>query len=329
MNLTTEQILSALKGAPAARVENGLVIPERYRDEQRENFGPHIYQRGRSYCHASVTLDFYTDSRTMVLYYKNTWNESDFPPFFFDVYENGIMTQRLGFAHKRRDFEKEPDGQMMIPLTAGEKRVTVYLTNLFHVELARVTLDDGATFRPYTHRGRFLAFGDSITEGFQATVPSMTYVNALSRLMDYEAVNYGIGGDAVRPEAVLPGTYPDCDFVTVAMGTNDLPNAEEADFRQRVIAYHDRFHEAFPDKPVFILTPIFRFAKCAEQPAGHLKHFSAILAESARRYDNFRVIDGLTLIPPEKFLYHDKTHPNVGGFAVMAINLKVAIEGML
>ena len=265
----------------------------------------------------------------MTIYYKNTWSESDFPPFFFDVYENGIMTQHLGFAVKRNDYERVPDGQVFIPLSAGEKRVTVYLTNYFHIEISRVTLNDGATFRPHTHKGRFLSFGDSITEGFQATCPSMTYVSTLGRLMDYEAVNYGIGGERLLPELIVPGTYPDCDFVTVAYGTNDLPVTDEETFRRHVTEQHERLHKAFPNIPVFIMTPIFRYAQCAERPAGHLKHYASILAASAGQYDHFHVIDGLTLLPPEKCLYYDKTHPNIGGMTVMALNLKTSLEKYL
>lgn len=325
MELKPKELMKLLKGAPASRVQMDRLVPERFSDLQRTGYPYAGAQYLRTYCQASVTLDFITDAAAMAFSYANMWNESDSEPCTFDLWLDGTLTRRY-WLPLGEDRHRTPDGALRMELGAGEKRVTLHLTNYFHVELFDFALEDATFARPYEHRGRFLAFGDSITEGFFAQTPSQTYVNILSRLLDMEAVNYGIGGEKCRPGLVM-GEYPDCDFVTVAYGTNDFPHTAPERFGENLPALHARLHETFPDVPVFILLPIWRKIAEKEKPLGTLRDVSARIGASAAKYPNFRVIDCYDFLPHEKWTLRDGSlHPNDQGMDVYAHRLAAVIR---
>ena len=327
MELKPREVIKLLKGAPAAREQVGRVVPDRFTDLQRTGYPYGGAQYTRTFCHASVTLDFYTDATALSFSYGNLWNETnDTGPCSFDLFLDGVLTKRY---HLPVDWtvQRAPDGQLRMALGAGEKRVTLYLTNFFHVELFDVVLEDATFARPYEHRGRFLAFGDSITAGFFSRTPSQTYVNRLSRMLDMEAVNYAIGGEKCRPGVVTPGTYPDCDFVIAAYGTNDFPHTAPEHFRENLPAFHARLHEAFPAVPVFILLPLWRKIADKEKPLGTLRDVSKRIAASAKNYPNFCVIDCVDFLPHEAWPFLDGSlHPNDEGMALYADRLAEVIR---
>ena len=330
MRLTEEQILSALKGAPAARVDAGRVVPERFTDLQRAGYPAHWPRYFRTFCHPG-TLDFYTDADAVTLGYANVWNGSpDCPSFFFDVLENDVLTAHWGWDIPKGAVKRVPDGAVTIPLSPGEKRVTVYLTGFFHMEITLVELVNGSTFRPYEPKGRFLAFGDSITEGFHAVHPSETYANLLARALDREIVNYSVGGEVNRPGVVVPGTYPDCEFVLVSYGTNDFGHTEPETFARDLPAFHRRMHEAFDRTPVIVLLPALRKIAEKEKPLGTLRDVSARIAESASAYPNFHVVDCIDMIPHDPEMFFDHTlHPNDEGMGHLARGLEPEIRKIM
>lgn len=329
MRLTEREILSILKGAPAARINGDRVIPERFTALQRTGYPSDLVRYPRVDCH-KATLDFFTDAEAVTVGYADAWTGPDPALFSFDVLENGVLTSHLGTDVSTETVLRAPDGAATAGLRPGKKRVTVYLPAFFHVEITHVELVGATFFRPYVHPGRFLAFGDSITEGFHAVRPSMTYVNQLSRLLDREAVNYAVDGEISRPGTVTPGTYPDCDFVLAAYGTNDSANRKvPATFGADLSDFHRRLHEAFADKPVFILLPIWR--KTAEKVCslGTLQDISQRISESAADYPNFHVVDCIDLIPHDLNLFHDGVHPLDRGMEYYALGLEPEIRKVM
>ena len=333
MFLTQRQILSALKGAPAVYIKDGLTVPDRFCDEQRKGYPEGTCQHTRTYCQANAVLDFHTDSETLTLDLRNIWGENDWYTMLFELLEDGVSTTRLSFpvvqypaygeiGHGTRYF---PDRKMTFHLKKGEKRVTLYLGHYWHTEIASVELDDGAAFAPHVYRGRFLAFGDSITEGYNAVQPSGNYPARLGRMLDYEAVNYGIGGEHCRPGVITPGTYPECDFVLTAYGTNDFPKLPKETFEERLTAYMNNLQAAFPDTRVYVLLPIWRRTADEVHHSGTLRDLSARIREEAEKR-GFRVIDCYDFLYRDLTLYSDGLHPNDEGDLLYAARLRAALK---
>ena len=92
-------------------------------------------------------------------------------------------------------------------------------------------LSDGAELLPASARPvRWLAHGDSITQGAHALSPGMTYVNLTADALGWEAINMGFGGsawgDAVVAEYIA--SRQDWDILSIAIGTNTFGGSVES-----------------------------------------------------------------------------------------------------
>ena len=70
---------------------------------------------------------------------------------------------------------------------------------------------------------RLLSFGDSITEGYAASIADKRYVNQIADAKGWQLFNYGFGGSRAADQAdVVFASNPGAtDFVTYMVGTND------------------------------------------------------------------------------------------------------------
>ena len=308
MKLTLDDIKSITRGAIDIVECDESYRFERFSDEQKT-----VYKDGRerSYIRtaatASVVLDFYTDSETLRFDYEIDRLNMVTPDFlFFDVWENDILTHHAG-EYKKEKLTAKAD----IKLSKGEKRVRIFFPNLFAMSISAPILDGGASFRPSERKRRALILGDSITQGFDAHFPSLTYANTLIRDFDLDAVNQAIGGEVFLPDAL--GTEPlfDADIVTVAFGTNDwssggLDYGISEEFFRRVAKLYPRAKKIY-------ISPIWRVV--AEELRDGISFYEAI-AEFERRAKNagFSVISGLKILPNMPQMLTDGLHPSDFGF---------------
>jgi len=335
MFLTGEQIKSVAAGwVNAEETAEGLVF-YRFTEEQQtfyKNTDDHLAARALG--SASVTLDFWTDS-PFVSVTADGW-QCDTPDKYIslDLYENGEPRCLTPF---------DPPAQILWPeltpvaektataqLQKGERRVTVYLPWNMLTRIRSVELAEGASFRPYTAKRKWIAFGDSITQGVRTEYASLSYVNRVARMLDAQVLNLGIGGDVMRDAGLLPHTYPDCEFVTSAFGTNDYSKDTEEFFSHHMPAYLHNLAAQFPNIPVFILLPLWRGMEDAapEKPLGTLQEVRHRIAREAAKYENMTVIDCQHFLPHDAEFYGDtaRLHPNARGFACYADALYRALK---
>ena len=333
MKLTFDQMKACTKGAVTIRENaDGTVQLRRMTDEQIALYPIHDPTREFSCCcTAGIQLDFYTDSDTLTVttvgHRKKKFDEVN-----MDVLENGVLTQGISnyVPHENStEVVPVPRKNFRFTLTEGEKRVTLYLPRAFCVDGITVELCDGATFRPYTHAKTMIAFGDSITFGASASRPSRSYVNRLSRMLDAEVYNYGIGGERFE-EWKIAGDYPACDFVTVAYGTNDFGHktCNNEMFSYKMPAFIKAVSEKFLGVPVFILLPLWRADEdMPHNDIGVLQNVRDRIAQEAAKYPNMTVIDCQTFIPHEPKMFADlKLHPNDDGMEYYAMGVYEAIK---
>ena len=181
---------------------------------------------------------------------------------------------------------------------------------------------------------RMLCLGDSITQGFNAVHPSLTWTSRLAYLLGVDALNQGVGGhyfDAASLDGleVLAHEGPGRPrLITVAYGTNDWDLVPELPtLRDNARRYFARLAGLFPGVPVYVLTPIWRGDMDKPKACGSFDDVVHTIAEEAGRCFDNRIIDGLAIpIHDRKYFQDNWLHPNEEGFRIMADYLFGAIN---
>jgi len=201
MNLTTEEIRKIATGAIRATEENGAVFLYRFTEEQEElyrNRWTDFYIK--SFASAGIKLFFETDSEKMTL--KITTSPGSSRSYFsVDVLVDG---EAVGYID---NFNEEDmvgnytqkacplgDFEKTFSLGEGMKKVCIHLPWSVKTGIQELILDDGACVHPVKHSKKLLAFGDSITHGYDAMRPSNRYIARLSEALCAEELNKAIGG---------------------------------------------------------------------------------------------------------------------------------------
>ncbi|MBO5269567.1 MAG: SGNH/GDSL hydrolase family protein [Clostridia bacterium] len=323
MKLSLGEIQSITNGALRVTEESDGIHFYRCTEKQIaawHTFSDSLYNGAR--CTTGVRLDFVTDSKHL------SFSASSGKKY--ELWIDGLLREKFDMSEKLASGEP-----MQVPLTdplgheKDEVRVTLWLPSHSKGVLTAVELDDGATFRPYDgYKKKILFIGDSITQGWDAAYDSLSYTHRVAAYYDASFLNQGIGG-AFYHENCFDTFDFDPDLVTVAYGTNDFgrfPTYDE--MRKHVKAHLSLIAEAYKDKKVFVLTPIWR-DKREGKKMGTFENACAIVAEEATAL-GLTVIDGLTLVPPIPEFFADAyLHPNMNGFAVYAENLIRALNAHL
>lgn len=290
---------------------------------------------------SNVTLDFITDSDTLALTYR--WEESITPYLSMDLLVDGVLWE---------SFFKEDSGNKMagFRLPEGSHRITLVFPWSVKFRLASLTLADGASLQtvggglcpnavseaPGTgDRLRILALGDSITQGYYALHPSLSYVGAMTRELDAECLNQAIGGflfeDSVLDPA-LKNWKP--DLITLAYGTNDFGFREGTeDFRTGVTGVMEKLTEFFPETKILGIMPIYRndsnffarrFIKNYTPEESH-----KVIREVYGNYPNVTVLEDNYFPHVADCFAPDYLHPNDLGFGFYARAVIGSLRGML
>ena len=322
MKLSFEQLASIARGIDRLeQVEDGVQF-FRMTEAQKAYYMHYnnIEKANKTDSTSGVRLAFYTDSESLKFSVRFTEGSSR-AYAYFDIYENGAM-----IAHGGSD--KENEAQMEVKLTSGESLVEIYFPWSKGVVMTSFELDDGATLKPHSRSKKLVAYGDSITHGYDAIYPSLSYVNRLGNLLDADVHNRGIGGDTFSPELAKRDNLKDVDFVTVAYGTNDWSMCPMEKFEANCRGFFEVMHERFPNARVIAIAPIWRGDSERETAmARPISDVYKLFCEYTKDYDHFTVVDGWNLIPHLPAFFHDQIlHPNDQGFSLYAENLYKAIK---
>ena len=207
-------------------------------------------------------------------------------------------------------------------LGEGDKEVCVYLPWSVCPLLEELSLEDGAYVIPVKPGKKLLAFGDSITQGYDALRPSASYISRLADKLQAELLNKAIGGEVFFP--ALAETKEDFapDYITVAYGTNDWGTCEESVFQENCKAFFAKLAANYPDAKIFAVTPIWRLGCDVERKCGSFESITATIREVTAAYKNITVISGFDFVPKSQDYFADlRLHPNDKGFACYSDNL--------
>lgn len=341
MKLSLEQIRSITTGAVRVEKENSKIRFYRFTEEQTVLYEKISNEQDRKFnerCNATAgtRLRFRTNSRKLKLAGEVVQCTSR-TYYSFDIFVNGKMLAcidnfsqvHLPVNYTEVDlplnkFSKEVD------LGDGNKEVCVYFPWSVFPLLEEVCLDDGAFVEAVKPEKKLLAFGDSITQGYDALRPSMRYTSCLADKLGAEELNKGIGGEVFFP--ALAETKDDFspDYITVAYGTNDFGGRTEEDFKKRCKAFFVALSNQYPESKIFAITPIWRSDYKSERSFGSFENVEEGIRDAVSRLQNITVILGFDLVPKSEEYFSDlRLHPNDKGFQYYADNLCSEITKIL
>ena len=313
MVLTNAQLRQTITGAAEIIEENGMLSPLRFGKHVREvvypegtRFHPATYQS------SGVVSRFVTNSKNLAFSYAvSTLSASQ----SFDVWADNVFYATQGCD--------PTEGRVEVKLPEGEKTVAIYFPHHEDGKIFDVTLDDGASFAVAPQRKyKVLFIGDSITHGSTSAHASMTYAHQLSRALDIEVVNQGIGGEGFNAAAVDNELDFTPDLVSVSYGTNNWSHdASYEEMDASANAHLQALRAKYPSTPMAVILPIWRADCYLIKPVGPFENAHKIVREAAERV-SATVIDGLTLVPHVTEVYADlRLHPTEFGFQFYAENL--------
>lgn len=151
-------------------------------------------------------------------------------------------------------------GKVRLGLGEGDGRAVVYLPEGMKPRLRSVAAI-GGDIAPAPAQPTWVAYGDSITEGWSASAPARCWLAIAGRQSGMNAVNLGYAGSA-RGEIVLAQQIAalDADVITVAYGTNcwaTIPHTADM-VCANTAAFLRIIRTAHPKVPMLVVSPLIR-----------------------------------------------------------------------
>lgn len=334
MKLNSDQIKEITVGAARVEEKDGIFCFYRYTKEQDERYrvrNPELWRR--SLCTSGIKLCFDTDSEDLFLDIR-TEQVLSRSYFSVDVFVNGEIIGYLdnfGDSVIDRNYIalKLDQGEFSktFKLGKGEKRVCVQLPWSVICSIAEMSLDDGSFVNGVKKEKKLIAFGDSITQGFDAFRSSERYISRLANALSADEYNKAIGGDIFFPDLAALRDDFDPDYVVVAYGTNDWNSISEAEFKVNCRLFFENLARNYPKAKIFALTPIWRADYQDQKPFGDFENVAAGIKAAVKSFSNVTLIEGFDLVPHDRRYFSDKyLHPNSEGFEHYFKNLRAAID---
>ncbi len=337
MKLGYKDISAAVLGAAYTEETDGKISFHRFTKEQEAYYlktQSDFYEK--TFATAGIRLYFKTNSKSLKLAGEIVFKSSR-KYYSADVFVNGKMVDSINkyeglhienpyhiMALPAGSFSKETD------LGEGDKVVEIYLPWSASLSLSELSLDDGAYFTPLKKNRSLLAFGDSITHGYDSLYTSAGYVQKLADRIGAELYNKAIGGEVFCPDLAKLKDEFTPDLITVAYGTNDFSHKTKQEFRENCKNFYENLRKLYPETPIFAITPIPRKDSICNDIFGKHSDVEPIIAEIVAKIPNVILISGYDLFPCDENLFGDLVlHPNDKGFTCYAENLLKKMEKYL
>ncbi len=333
MLLSLEEIRSVTTGAVSISENADGISFHRFSAKQEEYYKEVSEQQERKFYDrclttAGIRLMFKTDSKTLNLR-GSVKKRTSRNYYSFDIFVNGTEIGHIdNFSNCElpvdyTEFElplNEFSGEFSLP--EGTKEVCVYFPWSVEPTIHEISLDDGSFIEPVKREKKLLAFGDSITQGYDALRPSMRYVSRLADKLCAEEINKGIGGEYFVPELAKLTENFTPDYITVAYGTNDWSKKSEEDFKVRCKSFFKILKSSYPQTKIFAITPVWRADYLTEKEFGLFENVENDIKAAINGLDNVFLISGFDLIIHDQKYFADlRLHPNDEGFRQYSDNL--------
>lgn len=312
---------SFFHGVHHIRRESDGWLPLRFPEDQIDRFRQaNEVWYPRILCPAGIRVVFLTAARHVSLEFRVSERIRDIggPELFVD--DRFVERKEISGSGPGRLVFEIPESAAGGP----QRRVDIFLPWSFTMVLRSLEVEEAQPIQPPS--GRYLALGDSITQGVFSTAPSSAYTAVLSRSLNLDLLNRGVGGHIFEVES-LDDSIGRPELVTVAYGTNDWAQCVPRDvFRNRVSSYLERLEAIVEGAECHVITPLWREEEARPNESGDsLDLFRDIIAEVCDE-QGIKCIDGSGLIPHSADFFADHVHPNDEGFREMAKGLLARIH---
>lgn len=318
MKLSLEQLKKITYGVVSMEEKDGKFYFYRFTEAQKnayETTSPNDFYR-KSFATAGVRFSFRTNSTVLAFDYDFFGFGSSREYGYFDLYIDGALKKHFGV-----DGNYCQGGSMRISLPEGEKTLELYFPWSKCTAMSNVELDDGATIEGVARKHTMISFGDSITHGYDAIYPSLSYAAQLAQNLDADQVNKGIGGDIFFPALLDEKDPVEPDYITVAYGTNDWSKCPREVFEDNCKNFYNRLSAMYPNAKIFAITPIWR-GDGNRKNCGFgspVVNVHSVIAEICKDLPNVVVINPYNFVPHRPEFFADlRLHPNDFGFGLYA-----------
>ncbi len=201
--------------------------------------------------------------------------------------------------------------------------VEIHLPHCREVFISKLAVADGASAAPLPRlRTRWLALGDSITQGMAATSPALAWTAQAARHLGWDLHNLGVGGAVAQSALGRLALELPWDIVTVAFGVNDFNQDRPL---EEIQAETHTLLETLLQRPqaeIYLLTPVPWAGRTAPNNLKlYLEDYRRALRQAAAGLPRVTVIEGAALLDDREELFADKVHPNDAGMAQFAERL--------
>ncbi len=231
------------------------------------------------------------------------------------------------------------EGTVRLPGTGGAERAVVHLPErmLPTVTAIRAAAGDPGSIEPAAPQPKWIAYGDSITEGWTVSTPGNSWSMLAAKRHGLDVTNMGYSGAARGeiPSAEEIASLP-ADVITIAHGTNcwtRIPFSVGM-FREGLIGFLDIVRQGHPDTPIVAVSPITR--PDAESTPNRLGAnlvelravFQRVVGDRIAAGDKrLSLVEGFPIVDPA--LLDDGIHPGDPGHAAMADVIGPAVAAAL
>ena len=320
MKLTLKDIKPITLGTLDITECDGNVCFSRFTDNQLEHYkntNESFYKKAKHT--ASILMDFTTDSETLSFHYEVS-EAATRTLHYFDIYENDMMILHIG-----ADTLEVTGGDVNLKLGRGMKRIRIYFPFSQKTVLRDFTLDDGAAVIASERQLDALILGDSITQGYDARYPSLSYVNLMTERYNLNYVNQSIGGEGFGGGVIGGERVCDPDFIIVALGINDWASRPFDTVERDADDYFKKLSELYEGTPLIFISPIW-----INREGNDTSLIATVeMLESVASSYGAHIIHGLDLVPHDKGMYSDGTHPTDLGFNEYANRLFARLDGLV
>jgi lysophospholipase L1-like esterase len=265
-----------------------------------------------------VRLELVGDAESVDIVYRTTTDDLGYRG------DGAGRTFSLWRAGKLVDEEKADTGESRVRLALGgwpgDERAIVYLPEGMKPIIKSLGGVGGRIEPAPADQPRWIAYGDSVAEGWAASGPAYAWPAVAGRRYGFDVVNMGYAG-AARGEVASAEQIAnlEADVISITHGTNcwtRTPHSVDM-MLAAVAAFIDVVRQGHPETPIVVVSPVIR-PDAEETPnrfgatLAELRH--AMEAEAAER--DVVVIPGANLIGAEHLA--DGIHPDDEGHRILA-----------
>lgn len=311
MTLSNDELLQYVSGYLRYEEKDGYLSFSRFTEKQSRLLAERDFSPKEN-ASAGMFIEFVTDGNHISFDYRISPGSSQ--KFYgIDLLVNGRIT---ACKFEQTDFS---EGSFSATIKEdGKKKITIYFPNL--AKLLIKDLSVNGSVEKVERKVKYLALGDSITQGYCTKHPSLTYANIVGESLNAYVLNQAIGGDIFYKDNLDENVEFAPDIITVAYGTNDWSRG--VDLYTNAFEYFKRLKELYANALIFALLPIYRDITATPTVNNITLEDGRSLIQKAAEENGITVINAKDFIHHHEDFFCDKTlHPNELGFSFYGQNL--------